>query len=213
MIKIAPSILAANFLCLKEELKSIEKANADLVHFDVMDGHFVPNITFGPMILEQAKNCTNLIFDVHLMVVEPYKFIPWYANAGADIITFHLEASANPMKEINLIKSFGKKVGVSLKPQTDIETIKPFIDDIDLILVMAVNPGFGGQKFMPDTLGRISEIKNMIGNRNILIEVDGGINPDNARLCIEKGADIIVAGTTIFKSKDYKKSIKELKGE
>ena len=213
MIKIAPSILASNFLCLKEELKNIEKAGAHLIHFDVMDGHFVPNITFGPMILEQAKNCTNLDFDVHLMVEEPYKFIPWYAKAGADIITFHLEASPNPLNEINLIKNFGKKVGVSLKPQTDIETIKPFIDDIDLILVMAVNPGFGGQKFMPDTLERISKTKKMIGNRYILIEVDGGINKDNAKLCIENGADIIVAGTTIFKSKDYKKSIKELKGE
>ncbi|MBR5599545.1 MAG: ribulose-phosphate 3-epimerase [Alphaproteobacteria bacterium] len=212
MIKIAPSILASNFLCLKDEIISVEKAGADLIHFDVMDGHFVDNITFGPMILAQAKNCVNIDFDVHLMVQNPSKFIPWYAKAGADIITFHLEASNNPMTEINLIKSFGLKVGISVKPQTDVNELLPYIDYIDLILIMSVNPGFGGQSFNTDTLNRISKVKEMIKNNNIFIEVDGGINKENAKLCIEKGADILVAGTTIFKSENYKKIIDELKG-
>ena len=213
MIKIAPSILASNFMCLKDEIKAIEEAKADLIHFDVMDGHFVPNLTFGPMILKQAKKCSNLLFDVHLMVNEPHKFIPWYAQNGADIITIHLEASLDIFRDIELIKSLGCKVGLSIKPETNILDIEPYLDYIDLVLVMAVNPGFGGQKFNQHTVERICSIKKMIRNRNILIEVDGGINQDTSKLCIEAGADILVAGTYIFGSDNYSKRINELKGE
>lgn len=213
MVKIAPSILSANFMCLKDELSCLEKAGADYVHFDVMDGHFVDNITFGPMILKQAKECSSLLFDVHLMVNNPEKFIPWYAKAGADIITFHFEASKNPINEIKLIKECGKKVGISIKPQTDISVLEPFINDIDLILIMSVNPGFGGQSFDTNSIEKIINLKKLIKDKNILIEVDGGINPDTAKLCIDAGVDILVAGTAIFKNNNYDENIKKIKGE
>lgn len=213
MVKIAPSILAADFGCLRDEIIKLEKAKADLIHFDVMDGHFVPNITFGPMILENLKKYSNLHFDVHLMVNNPTKFIPWYAKAGADIITFHLEASNNPIEDINLIKQYGIKAGISIKPNTEISAILPFIDDIDLILIMSVEPGFGGQKFDNNALSRIDVLRKSIKNKNIIIEVDGGINNETAKLCRDANVDILVAGTAVFKSDNYEKSIKELKGE
>lgn len=213
MVKIAPSILAADFSCLRDEIIKLEKAKADLIHFDVMDGHFVPNITFGPMILENLKKYSNLHFDVHLMVNNPTKFIPWYAKAGADIITFHLEASNNPIEDINLIKQYGIKAGISIKPNTEISAILPFIDDIDLILIMSVEPGFGGQKFDNNALSRIDVLRKSIKNKNIIIEVDGGINNETAKLCRDSNVDILVAGTAVFKSDNYEKSIKELKGE
>ncbi|MBQ8750903.1 MAG: ribulose-phosphate 3-epimerase [Alphaproteobacteria bacterium] len=213
MVKIAPSILAADFGCLRDEIIKLEKAKADLIHFDVMDGHFVPNITFGPMILENLKKYSNLLFDVHLMVNNPTKFIPWYAKAGADIITFHLEASDNPIEDINLIKQYGIKAGISIKPNTEISAILPFIDDIDLILIMSVEPGFGGQKFDNNALSRIDYLRKSIKNKNIIIEVDGGINNETAKLCRDANVDILVAGTAVFKSDNYEKSIKELKGE
>ncbi len=213
MVKIAPSILSADFMCLKNELTQLKEAGADYIHFDVMDGHFVDNITFGPMILEQAKKCSSLPFDVHLMVNNPAKFIPWYAKAGANIITFHFEATSNPANEIELIKKLGIKVGISIKPQTDISVLKPFINDIDLVLIMSVNPGFGGQTFNINSVDKISNLRNMIEKRDILIEVDGGINPNTAKLCIDAGVDIIVAGSAIFKNNNYADNIKEIKGE
>ena len=213
MVKVAPSILAANFMNLEKELNDIKKAGAEIIHFDVMDGHFVPNITFGPMILAQAKKNCDLIFDVHLMVEEPLKFIPWYAKANTDIITFHLEASPFPKREIELIKSFGIKAGISIKPQTDVKLLDDIIDDVDMVLVMAVNPGFGGQEFGVEAVERIKYLKEKTKNTNTLIEVDGGINSKTAKLCIEAGADILVAGSAIFGSNNYEESIKKIKGD
>ena len=213
MIKIAPSILSADFMHLKEELELISDASADWIHFDVMDGHFVNNITFGPMILKQAKKHSSLVFDVHLMVDNPAKFIPWYANAGADIITFHVEASNNPLNEIKLIKSFGIKAGISIKPETNIDKIIPFLNDVDLILVMSVSPGFGGQSFNSIAIEKIHRLSQLKENNSFIIEVDGGINPETAKLCINAGVDVLVAGTSIFKDGNYKDNIKKLRGE
>lgn len=213
MVKIAPSILSADFMHLKDELELISKAGADLIHFDVMDGHFVDNITFGPMILKQAKKYSSLPFDVHLMVNNPSKFILWYADAGADIITFHVETSDNPSKEIELIKSLGIKVGLSIKPETSIDRILPFIDIVDLILVMSVSPGFGGQSFNNVAIEKISQLAKLNKNNSFAIEVDGGINPITAKMCVEAGVDILVAGTSIFKNGNYKENIEKLRGE
>lgn len=213
MVRIAPSILSANSAFLGNELTLLQKANADYIHFDVMDGHFVNNMTFGPKILKDIRNCTNLDFDVHLMVDNPIKFIPWYAEAGADILTFHIEAIDNPIEAINLIKKYNKKVGISIKPNTSVEAILPYIDMIDLILVMSVEPGFGGQKFMNIAINKISQLKEIISSKNILIEVDGGINEQTAKICIDAGADILVAGTAVFSNGDYENNIRTLKGE
>ena len=210
MVLIAPSLLAADVASLGAEVKKLEKAHADLLHFDVMDGHFVPNITYGPHILKALKEKTSIPFDVHLMVNEPEKFVPWFIDAGADIITFHLEATENPNKLIKIIKKAGKKAGVSLKPKTDLAIFKTLKETPDLILVMGVEPGFGGQKFFPDTPKRIAKTKELFPRS--LIEVDGGIAKDTAQLCINAGADILVAGTFIFKNGTYAKSIKTLKG-
>ena len=213
MIKIAPSILSANSACLCDEVKKLEQANADYIHFDVMDGHFVNNITFGPKILSDLKKCTNLEFDVHLMVENPLKFIPWYINAGADIVTFHFEAMESPVDAINLIKSHGIKVGISIKPNTDVSVLIPYLDMIDLILIMSVEPGFGGQTFISKSIEKITKTKELIKNKNILIEVDGGINVNTAKDCINSGVDILVAGTAVFSDGNYKKNILSLKGE
>ena len=193
MVKIAPSILAADSAKFGTEVALLEKAGADLIHFDVMDGHFVPNITFGPKILEDMKKYTNLMFDVHLMVNAPQRFVPWFAKAGADIITC--------------------KAGISIKPDTDAAAIKPFCDTIDLILVMSVEPGFGGQKFIDTTPEKIRQIKQFTENRPVLIEVDGGINTETAKHCIKAGADILVAGTAVFAGGNYRENILALKGE
>lgn len=213
MIKIAPSILSANSACLCDEVKKLEQASADYIHFDVMDGHFVNNITFGPKILSDLKKCTNLEFDVHLMVENPLKFIPWYINAGADIVTFHFEAMESPVDAINLIKSHGIKVGISIKPNTDVSVLIPYLDMIDLILIMSVEPGFGGQTFISKSIEKITKTKELIKNKNILIEVDGGINVNTAKDCINSGVDILVAGTAVFSDGNYKKNILSLKGE
>ena len=204
-IIISPSILSADFMNLEQEIKSVENAGADWIHLDVMDGHFVPNITFGPMILENLKKYSNLHFDVHLMVNNPTKFIPWYAKAGADIITFHLEASNNPIEDINLIKQYGIKAGISIKPNTEISAILPFIDNIDLILIMSVEPGRSGQKFMPEALDKIAKAKKLTEGKDVIIEVDGGINLDNYADVVAQGADFLVMGNAFFTAKDRAK--------
>ena len=213
MIKIAPSILSANSAFLADDVKKLELAGADYVHFDVMDGHFVNNMTFGPKILSDLKKCTKLKFDVHLMVENPLKFIPWFLDAGADIITFHIEASEQPLDAIKLIKEKGAKVGISIKPNTDVSTLIPYLDMIDLILIMSVEPGFGGQSFITNSIEKITKTKQLIGNKNISIEVDGGVNFTTAKDCITAGADILVAGTAVFANNDYKNNILALKGE
>lgn len=213
MIKIAPSILSANSAFLCDEVKKLELAGADYVHFDVMDGHFVNNMTYGPKILSDLKKCTTLQFDVHLMVENPSKFIPWFADAGADILTIHLEAISNPMEAINLIKQKGVKVGISIKPNTDVSTLVPYLDFVDLVLIMSVEPGFGGQSFIPSSLEKIVKTKELINGKNISIEVDGGINFNTAKDCIIAGADILVAGTAVFANNDYKNNILSLRGE
>ena len=212
MIKIAPSILAADSANFGREISALQSAGADYIHFDVMDGHFVPNLTFGPKILKETKSYSKLPFDVHLMVTCPERFIPWYAEAGADIITFLLEATDEPEKAIQMIKNYGLKSGISLKPGSDINRLTPFANMVDQILVMAVEPGFGGQKFRPDTPERIKFTKEIIGNGKTLIETDGGIIRENAPLCIQAGADILVAGTSIFAGGTYADNIKALKG-
>ena len=214
-IQISPSILSADFSQLGNEIKKLEEGGADLIHVDVMDGHFVPNLTIGPPVIKHLRKFTNLPFDVHLMISPVHKYIEDYAEAGADIITIHPEATENLKDTINLIKKFGKKVGVSLNPKTEINALINEIEYIDLILVMSVNPGFGGQKFMPEVLKKIKELKNIkIKNQyNFNIEVDGGINFNNAKIVLEAGADILVSGTTIFKENngDIKSNIEKLK--
>ncbi len=200
-IQISPSILSADFSQLGSEIKKLEEGGADLIHVDVMDGHFVPNLTIGPPVIKNLRKYTKLPFDVHLMISPVHDYIENYANAGADIITIHPEATENLKESISLIKKFGKKVGVSLNPKTEIKTLIDEIDNIDLVLVMSVNPGFGGQKFMPEVLDKIKELKR-IKDKNQYhfdIEVDGGINFSNSKIVLEAGADILVSGTTVFK--------------
>ena len=214
-IQISPSILSADFSQLGNEIKRLQEAGADMIHVDVMDGHFVPNLTIGPPVIKALRNYTKLPFDVHLMIAPVHKYIKNYAEAGADIITIHPEATDNLKESINHIKELGKKVGVSLNPNTKIDIIKEFFSEINLILIMSVHPGFGGQKFMPEVLVKIKELKKIKDkqNFNFDIEVDGGINFDNSKLAIEAGANILVSGTTIFKNNNgnIKKNIDTLK--
>lgn len=211
MVKIAPSILSADFANLGKEIKALEQAGADMIHIDVMDGHYVPNLTFGAGVVKALRAYTTLPFDVHLMVTEPDKMIPWFAKAGADIITVHLETSPHLDKILMSIKEYGLKAGVSLNPSTPEEGLKYILDRLDQILVMSVNPGFGGQSFIDSQLEKISNIKQMIGDRAIEIEVDGGINPLTAAECIAAGADILVAGSSIFVGGEYQKNINNLR--
>ena len=214
-IKISPSILSADFSKLGNEIKDLEKANADLIHIDVMDGHFVPNITIGPEVISKLRKYTSLPFDVHLMISPVDKFIPNFAEAGADIITIHPEATNNLSASIKKIKSLNKKAGVSLNPETSIDKVMPVLEMIDLVLVMSVNPGFGGQKFMKETLGKVKSLRKEIDSRNLKtqIEIDGGINFENSKIAIMSGVDILVSGTTVFKENngDLKKNIKLLR--
>jgi ribulose-phosphate 3-epimerase len=201
-IKISPSILSADFSKLGEEIISLDKAGADYIHVDVMDGHFVPNLTIGPPVIKTLKKNSSIPFDVHLMISPVHKYIQAYADAGADIITIHPEATDNLQNSINKIRELKKKVGVSLNPETKVNIITDFLHQIDLVLIMSVNPGFGGQKFMPEVLEKIKELVSIRKKEklNFDIEIDGGINFENSKLAIEAGANILVSGTTIFKS-------------
>jgi len=200
MVKIAPSILSADFAKLGAEVLDVEQGGADLIHVDVMDGHFVPNITIGPLIVEAIRPVTKLPLDVHLMIEDPDQYIEAFAKAGADYITVHVEATRHLHRTLHLIKSFGVKAGVVLNPATPVETIQHIIADIDMVLLMSVNPGFGGQKFIPEVLAKIKKVKELAAEKGaaIEIEIDGGVNPETAKLCIEAGATVLVAGSAVY---------------
>ena len=216
-IQISPSILSADFSQLANEIKRLENGGADMIHVDVMDGHFVPNLTIGPPVIKSLKKHSSILFDVHLMISPVHKYIKAYADAGADIITIHPEATDDINSSISLIKELNKKVGVSLNPETKVDIIIEHLDKIDLVLIMSVNPGFGGHKFMPEVLSKVEELKNLRTARdlNFDIEIDGGINFENSKMAIRAGANILVSGTTIFKSNngDIKKNIELLKSK
>jgi ribulose-phosphate 3-epimerase len=214
-IQISPSILSADFSQLGNEIKRLEEGGADMIHVDVMDGHFVPNLTIGPPVIKALRKQCSIKFDIHLMISPVHKYIEAYADAGADIITIHPEATKNLEESILKIKSLNKKVGVSLNPESKLDLINNYLEKIDLVLIMSVNPGFGGQKFMPEVLDKVKQLKEIKSKRNMNfdIEIDGGINFDNCQLAIDAGANILVSGTTVFKSNngDIKKNINLLK--
>ena len=211
MVKIAPSILSADFSKLGEEIKDVERGGADYIHVDVMDGHFVPNITIGPLIVDSIRPITKLPLDVHLMIENPDQYIEDFAKAGADYITVHVEACRH--RTINLIKSLGVKAGVVLNPATPVQLIEPIIEDLDMVLLMSVNPGFGGQKFISSVLSKIKQVKEMSEQKglNLEIEVDGGVNEEIALLCVEAGATVLVAGSAVFNQSDRRDAISRLK--
>ncbi|MCK4738496.1 MAG: ribulose-phosphate 3-epimerase [Deltaproteobacteria bacterium] len=214
-MKIAPSILSADFTCLKDELQAVEEAKADYIHIDVMDGHFVPNITIGPFIVEAVRRASTLPLDVHLMIEKPENFIDDFAKAGSDIITVHLETSKHLHRTIQQIKELGVRAGVSINPSTPAEALEEVIEEADLILVMSVNPGFGGQSFIPASLKKIKKIRKMLSacHSKAELEVDGGIKPSNIGEVARAGADVFVAGSAVFGSDDYKRTIKTMKEE
>lgn len=214
MVKIAPSILSADFSKLGEEILDVEKGGADYIHVDVMDGHFVPNITIGPLIVEAIRPVTKLPLDVHLMIENPDQYIEAFAKAGADYITVHVEACKHLHRTISFIKSFGVKAGVVLNPATPVEMIQHIIEDVDMVLLMTVNPGFGGQAFIPSVLPKITQVKELAAAKNhqLEIEIDGGVNEKTAKLCIEAGATVLVAGSAVYNQQDRAKAIAALKG-
>ena len=210
MVKIAPSILSADFAKLGEEIQAAEKAGADLIHVDVMDGHFVPNITIGPLVVKAARKIASIPLDVHLMIEDPDKYIKEFADSGADIITVHEEASVHLHRSIQNIRECGVKAAVSINPATPVQHLEIILPYIDMVLVMSVNPGFGGQKFIPDALSKIKDLKSMIAERNLKvnIEVDGGVNVDNVADVVKAGADIVVMGSAFYNSEDYAETVK-----
>lgn len=212
-MKIAPSILSANFAELGKEIKDVENGGADYIHIDVMDGHFVPNITMGPMVVKAIRPLTELPLDVHLMIEDPDQYIEAFADAGADYITVHVEAAAHLHRTIQLIKSKGVKAGVVLNPATPAEWVKPILQDIDMVLLMTVNPGFGGQSFIPSVVPKIKQIRSWADeiNPKLEIEVDGGINTETAAVCAEAGADVFVAGSAIYNKNDREAAIQDLR--
>ncbi|MDR6997949.1 ribulose-phosphate 3-epimerase [Neobacillus niacini] len=213
MVKIAPSILSADFSKLGEEILAVEKAGADYIHVDVMDGHFVPNITIGPLIVEAIRPVTRLPLDVHLMIENPDQYIETFVKAGADIITVHVEACRHLHRTIHHIQSLGVKAGVVLNPATPVETIQHIIADVDMVLLMSVNPGFGGQKFIPEVLPKIKKVKELAEQKGLEleIEIDGGVNPETAKLCIEAGANVLVAGSAVYNENDYARAISRIR--
>lgn len=214
MIKVAPSILSADFSKLAEEIIDVENGGADFIHIDVMDGHFVPNITIGPLIVEAIRPITSLPLDVHLMIENPDQYIQAFAEAGADYISVHVEACPHLHRTIQLIRSYGVKAGVVLNPATPLQSIIHIVDDIDLVLLMTVNPGFGGQAFIHPVLPKIKELSELVKERNLLveIEVDGGVNEETAKLCITAGANVLVAGSAVYNKSDRKKAISLIRG-
>lgn len=215
MIKIAPSILAADFANLGRDISCLADWKADWVHFDVMDGHFVPNLTFGPILCASIRPLAKLPIDVHLMVEEPSRFFDWFVKAGADIVTFHAEAEPHMHRSLQHLHESGVKAGVVLNPGTPAVAVKEVLPLCDLVLVMSVNPGFGGQKFIPGSVQKIAELRRMIDERglNTDIEVDGGINPETAKLCVDAGATVLVAGSAVFQATDPAKMVRQLRGE
>ncbi|MGC5327229.1 ribulose-phosphate 3-epimerase [Brevibacillus sp. SYSU BS000544] len=216
MVKIAPSILSANFAKLGEEILDVERGGADWIHIDVMDGHFVPNITIGPLVVEAIRPITKLTLDVHLMIENPDQYIPQFAKAGADIIAVHQEAARHLHRSIHLIKDQGVKAGVVLNPATPLVTIESMLPDLDMVLLMTVNPGFGGQKFIHSVLPKVKELRNMLDERglsHVEIEIDGGVNQETARLCEEAGATVLVAGNAVFNQPDRAAAIAAIRGK
>lgn len=213
MVKIAPSILSADFARLGEEIKDVEAGGADYIHVDVMDGHYVPNITIGPLVVEAIRPITDLPLDVHLMIEQPDQYIEAFARAGANYITVHVEACTHLHRTIQLIKSYGVKAGVVLNPATPAEMVKPILEDVDMVLLMTVNPGFGGQKFISSVLPKITAIRQWADEKgqDLEIEVDGGVNEETAQLCVEAGANVLVAGSAVFNQKDRAKAIAALR--
>ncbi|MBD0279107.1 MAG: ribulose-phosphate 3-epimerase [Flavisolibacter sp.] len=213
MALVAPSLLAANFLRLQDECNMLNESEADWFHLDVMDGRFVPNISFGLPVIEQITKTTKKICDVHLMILEPEKYAEAFKNAGADILTVHLEACVHLHRNIEQIKSLGMQAGVAINPHTPVTLLQDILQYIDVVLIMSVNPGFGGQKFIPHTLQKIIELKQMLDTRglNVKIEIDGGVTVENAEAIVDAGADVLVAGNTVFKSKNPKETIAKLK--